>query len=320
NNAGTVVGAGAGTTGAFLWSNGALSSLPRIQDSTAGGAEAFDINEGGDVVGVNGTHEPGQPHSQGPYHGVLWHGGSASDLGENVFPVKINDHGTYAGYVYVDVQLPNGSISNFAHAMLGPGRDIGTLFGAIGSSVAKDINNNGDVVGYSTTLPGNHAFLYSHGAMVDLNTMLAAGACWTLQEADAINDSGQIAGLGTPANDPSHTHGFLLTPTGVTVGIPHVVGIPSSFALYQNYPNPFNPSTTISYQLAAPSTVSLTIYDVLGREVQKLRNDVEIAGRHSVTWAASRFASGVYMVRLKAAPISGSRGDFVATERMLLVK
>jgi cyclomaltodextrinase / maltogenic alpha-amylase / neopullulanase len=89
--------------------------------------------------------------------------------------------------------------------------------------------------------------------------------------------------------------------------------MPKTFALEQNYPNPFNPSTTIRYQLPQSATVSLKIYDVLGREVQTLVNERQAAGQYSVLFNASGLASGVYFYRLQA-------GNFVQTKKMMLLK
>ena len=89
--------------------------------------------------------------------------------------------------------------------------------------------------------------------------------------------------------------------------------LPADFNLEQNFPNPFNPSTTIKYELPIASLVSLTVFDVLGREVCVLVNDRGDAGVHEVKFDGSNLASGVYFYRLQA-------GDFVATKRLLLVK
>ena len=86
------------------------------------------------------------------------------------------------------------------------------------------------------------------------------------------------------------------------------------FILKQNYPNPFNPSTTIEFDLPEQSIVTLQIFDVQGREVQRLINDqMMTAAVHRVTWLASDMPSGVYFYRLTA-------GNHVQTRRMLLVK
>ena len=83
--------------------------------------------------------------------------------------------------------------------------DLGTLDGSV--SVAHGINAAGQVVGYSYTpdTPSTdimHAFLYSHGTMADLNSLINPASGWILYKADAINDSGQIAGLGSKGAFP----------------------------------------------------------------------------------------------------------------------
>jgi hypothetical protein len=89
--------------------------------------------------------------------------------------------------------------------------------------------------------------------------------------------------------------------------------IPTQFSLEQNYPNPFNPTTTISYQLAANGFVTLKVYDLLGREVAALVNEVKQPETYTVQWDASRQASGVYFYKL-------TTGNFVATKKLLLLK
>ena len=92
-----------------------------------------------------------------------------------------------------------------------------------------------------------------------------------------------------------------------------IVGVPSKFELSQNYPNPFNPSTTINYQLANNSFVSLKIYDMSGKEVAALVNTMQTAGYYSVNFNALSLSSGMYFYTIKA-------NDFVSTKRMMLVK
>jgi hypothetical protein len=99
-----------------------------------------------------------------------------------------------------------------------------------------------------------------------------------------------IAGVNTPSNE-----------------------LPGIFRLDQNYPNPFNPNATIKYELPKSSDITLTVYDVLGREVSVLVNHRMDAGVHEVKFDGSNLASGVYFYRLQA-------GDFVATKRLLLMK
>jgi len=89
--------------------------------------------------------------------------------------------------------------------------------------------------------------------------------------------------------------------------------VPGSFNLQQNYPNPFNPSTTIKFELPRASQVTLTVYDILGREVSVLVNDREDAGIHEVKFDGANLASGVYFYRLQA-------GTYVETRKLLLLK
>jgi hypothetical protein len=89
--------------------------------------------------------------------------------------------------------------------------------------------------------------------------------------------------------------------------------IPDEYLVNQNYPNPFNPTTKISYRLPVRSDVKLTIFNVLGKEVNKLINDVKEAGLYSIEFDASNLPSGVYYYTLSA-------GDFKQTKKMMLVK
>jgi hypothetical protein len=87
----------------------------------------------------------------------------------------------------------------------------------------------------------------------------------------------------------------------------------SPAVLNPNAPNPFNPVTTITFELAHEMDVTLGVYDATGRLVEILVDGTRSAGEHSVQWAATGLASGIYFSRLKA-------GDVVQSRRMVLVK
>ena len=91
------------------------------------------------------------------------------------------------------------------------------------------------------------------------------------------------------------------------------VNMPRFYNISQNYPNPFNPTTTIKYALPKSGEVLLAIYDLLGGEVTRLVDGEQSEGYHTVTWDASKVASGIYFYRLQA-------GDFVQTRKMVLLK
>jgi len=95
-------------------------------------------------------------------------------------------------------------------------------------------------------------------------------------------------------------------------------GAPRSFELLANYPNPFNPTTTITYQLPQASRVSIRVFDVLGRQVAQLLDGNVEAGRHTLRWEASGYASGLYIYRMVARGQHG--GEFIQQKKMLLIK
>jgi hypothetical protein len=81
----------------------------------------------------------------------------------------------------------------------------------------------------------------------------------------------------------------------------NVNDIPESFELAQNFPNPFNPATTIQFQIPIRTEVTLSVFDLLGREVATLTSGVMNPGTYSVLWDAGEFPSGVYLYRLTTA-------------------
>ena len=89
--------------------------------------------------------------------------------------------------------------------------------------------------------------------------------------------------------------------------------IPKSPSLKQNFPNPFNPMTTIEFSVPRSGDVSLIIYNVNGGQIERLVNGDMPAGKFTVVWNATEFASGIYFYRLQV-------GDFVQTRKMLLLK
>jgi hypothetical protein len=104
----------------------------------------------------------------------------------------------------------------------------------------------------------------------------------------------------------------ILKPTTTAVGT-EIAAVPTTIALAQNYPNPFNPSTHFEFRIANFGFVSLKVFDVLGREVATLVNEVRTPGVYRIRWDASSLSSGVYFYRLRV-------GDFVATRKMVFAK
>jgi hypothetical protein len=94
--------------------------------------------------------------------------------------------------------------------------------------------------------------------------------------------------------------------------------IPNNFELTQNYPNPFNPSTTIDFSVSSLSDVNISVYDINGRLVNTLMNNMLTSGTYSVVWNGddvngNSVSAGIYMYTLTS-------GDISITNKMILVK
>jgi hypothetical protein len=160
------------------------------------------------------------------------------------------------------------------------------------------------------------SFVEAGGYLYDLKCLVNFPSGWEKVKATGVNNAGTIVGV---AEKGGEVHLFLLTRNGATsVGEDlDANGVPEEYQLLQNYPNPFNPETVIKYEVSGARSqepaVSLKVYDVLGREVAVLVNEVKPAGRYQVTWEAKGIASGVYFYQMKA-------GGVVFTRKMVLLR
>ncbi len=226
NDSGEIAGdrnVSGGASHAFLYSNGAMQDLGTLGGASSG---AYGINNSGQVVGEAGT-APGSNasdaflYSNGTMTALDNSGHSSANainnegqvvvnVGDSVFLYSngtktnitgtaaegsgnsINDAGQVVGYTF-------GTLRAFLWSSAAGMSDLGTLAAPYNSgSEALGINLSGQIVGTSWDypLPGDyqyHAFLYSNGTMEDLNNLVNAPG-WTLEEATAINNSGQIVG------------------------------------------------------------------------------------------------------------------------------
>ena len=89
--------------------------------------------------------------------------------------------------------------------------------------------------------------------------------------------------------------------------------LPTETMLEQNFPNPFNPSTVIKWQLAVVNHVSLKVYDILGKEIAELVNEVQNPGTYTFHFNSNHLASGMYFYTLRA-------GKYQETRKMLLLR
>lgn len=134
----------------------------------------------------------------------------------------------------------------------------------------------------------------------------------------AYTDTGAVGGVWYYRLRQIDLDGTIAYSDPVQVNVGTVTSVfatqmPEVFALEQNFPNPFNPTTTIVYTIGSEghgtssgegnpgsALVKLTLYDVLGREVATLVNEMKSPGRYQATFDAAGLASGVYLYRLEA--------------------
>jgi hypothetical protein len=136
----------------------------------------------------------------------------------------------------------------------------------------------------------------------------ASGDNWTFIESTIFTYAECV--LGTTIFS---ARGDGLWVSAVPTSVPQPSPVPSRFTLGQNYPNPFNPATTISFGLPVRSHVTLTVYDVMGREVTALVDEELAPGTYTRQWTAARMAGGVYFYRLQT-PV------FTETKRLVLLR
>ena len=200
-----------------------------------------------------------------------------------------------AGHIFeFDATLTGYGLPSTPTATFDPPRDAVRKVSLENNSLAFDVDNDNVKELILTHRGGNGIFL-SIISLTATNTELAAGdVTMTVEFVDEV-----------------------VFPPAVGVDDPLAL-TPREFSLGQNYPNPFNPSTSITYDIPASANVSLSIYDMLGRNVITLVNEQQSAGSYVVEWngensSGIQVTSGIYFYRLEA-------GQAATTKKMLLLK
>ena len=146
---------------------------------------------------------------------------------------------------------------------------------------------------------------------------------WTGGEYDVSTEHGNVVFMAfnlsmMPDDDQQAIMGNFLAWSASTVSNEDELNLPTEFALYENYPNPFNPVTTIRFDVPEISDVNITVYNVLGKQVNSFDLNTMSPGTHHIKWrgidnAGKPVSSGLYFYTIKA-------GDFFATKKMMLLK
>ena len=135
-----------------------------------------------------------------------------------------------------------------------------------------------------------------------------------------VNDATSLGRLGIRQGSSSSSPTVIIdgikvsTSWATVVSVPHSINsVADKFELSQNYPNPFNPVTNIQFKVASKELVKLNVFDILGKEVAVLVNEILQPGNYETTLDGSMLNSGVYFYRLQT-------DSYTETKKMLLVK
>ncbi len=199
-----------------VWRDGKAHALPTFAGDPDGVAAW--INDKGQIVGSSGTCAPFNSNSQlylSENHALLWENGTVIDLGNlggtggiaGNHACAINNRGQIVGHS----ELRNDtSFHGFLWSKETRMQDLGTLAGDY-ASIAVGINDRGTVVGASLDANFNsRAYVWENGGMTDLNTLVHGSSALYLLLAQAINDRGEIVGLGVTS--AGEAHGFAAIP------------------------------------------------------------------------------------------------------------
>jgi len=160
---------------------------------------------------------------------------------------------------------------------------------------------------------------YCCGYDMDISKTTNGGVSWQSDDIPGIDIVGILESIETTINSDETADvyavgvkGIILKKSGISSVQPDGTNI-RTFLLSQNFPNPFNPSTKIEYQVPEMSSVSIKIYDLLGKEIKTLINEEKPAGNYEVEFDGTGLPSGIYFYQLKA-------GGYVETKKMVLLR
>jgi hypothetical protein len=214
--------------------------------------------------------------------------------------------GVYSKFVY---KVDNGS-GTVTPSITGTGIDVGNMRNLSSTPPGGSYWPDGcsmEAAGISLYRYQNHTALDTLAAIGNVQTGYNVATMFV----DPRYFTGEFGSVMNALVGWVISNGGLIT--GVGSGNTAEINIPESYKLSQNYPNPFNPSTKISFTIPKSELVTLRIYNILGKEVMTLVNEVKNAGTFEVQFDASNLSSGAYFYRLET-------GNFVDTKKMMLMK
>jgi len=167
---------------------------------------------------------------------------------------------------------------------------------------------------YSIVVHGNDVFATTAAVVYHLNRDETS---WTAVSGTFPSPEGELASITADDSCLYASFGSTVWKRALSEMIEDVPlstsNTPTQFSLSQNYPNPFNPATKIQFTIVYRLLTIVKVFDVLGREVATLVNEVKEPGTYTVKFDGSNLASGVYFYRLRA-------GRYLATHEMILMR
>lgn len=317
--------AGTLSDGLFISTNNGSSwtltslNIPIVKSLSVNGNDIFaGSGSSGGSGGVFKSSNNGSNWTQTSFNNLATY--SLATSGDNIFAGTLGS-GVYVstnrGSSWTQTSLNTGTI----YSMTISGNNI--FAGTISSGVYLSTNNGSSWTPTSLNT-GNVFSLASNGNNVFAGTSGGTGVKFTsddginwISKNQGLTTIGTIGALFIDNNNifaANWGQGVWKRSLSEIIGIKNIsTEVPSVFSLNQNYPNPFNPSTIIKFAILNSGLVKLTVFDIMGREVQTLINELLNSGTYETTFDASQFASGIYYYKLST-PV------FSETKKMTLQK
>jgi hypothetical protein len=167
--------------------------------------------------------------------------------------------------------------------------------------------------GYTAAVVGNYCYVASEGTGV--RAINVSNPAVPVEDGyyDGVPQSRGLCASGEFVYVAEKIDGLSVYRNDLVTSVEDAQTAPSAFALDRNYPNPFNPATVLRYQVAVAGQVNIAVYDLLGRQIAVLVNEVTAPGSYVVRFDAAGLPSGMYVYRMSA-------GGFSAARSMMLVK
>lgn len=200
--------------------------------------------------------------------------------------------------------------------------DVEIVLGQYGFAVIQNASFNTELITFDPQTGLKTGTVYNPGAYVIQDINVSPTREIFLADRTPVAPGIRVYDAATATEITTGPIDVGLPPFDITFSVPVQTGVPdvpAAASLGRNYPNPFNPLTTIPFSLERETRVTLSVYDISGKLVATLLDEVRDAGPHQVTWDAStpshagRAASGVYFVELKA-------DGFRASQKLILLK